>query len=62
MPDALAVPVWYGVLAWLACWDVTLAVHLAPGPLGAELVLHFLIVTACLLVVLVKLAGRRWLW
>lgn len=58
----MEIAVVYGIVAWLACWDIDLAVRLLPGPLTADLVLKFLVVTVCLVVVLVKLARAHWLW
>lgn len=52
----------YAILAWLACWDIDLAVRLLPGPLTADLVLKFVVVTICLLVICVNLARAHWLW
>jgi hypothetical protein len=52
----------YAVVAWLAGWDIDLAVIVARGPLMVDPVLKFVVVTICLVVVLVKLAQAHWLW
>ena len=52
----------YGIVAWLAAWDIDLAVIVARGPLTVDPVLKFIVVTICLVVVLVKLARAHWLW
>jgi hypothetical protein len=62
MSAMLEIAVCYGILAWLGCWDVDLAVRLLPGPLTADLMLKFLIVTICLVIVLVAMARHGWLW
>ena len=52
----------YGIVAWLAAWDIDLAIIIARGPLTVDPVLKFIVVTICLVVVLVKLARAHWLW
>jgi hypothetical protein len=52
----------YFVVAWLAAWDIDLAVIVARGPLTVDPALKFVVVTICLVVVLVKLARAHWLW
>jgi hypothetical protein len=52
----------YFVVAWLACWLVDLIIIVARGPVLIDPILKLVIVLVCLIVVLVKLAERHWLW
>ena len=51
----------YGVVAWLACWLIDLIITVARGPLLIDPILKLVIVLACLLIILVRLAKHGWL-
>lgn len=51
----------YGVVAWLACWLIDLIITVARGPLLIDPILKLIIVLACLLIILVRLARHGWL-
>jgi ribose/xylose/arabinose/galactoside ABC-type transport system permease subunit len=51
--------IYFGVIAWLATWDVSLVIGLANGPLTLGIALDFIIVTLCLFAILWR-APRPW--
>ena len=57
MDATIAVPVWYFVVAWLACWAVDL---LGVEPFASR-ILKAVVVLVCLIIVLWRLAHHGWL-
>jgi len=56
------VAIYYGIVAWLACWEVDLTVAIARGPLFIDPIIKWIIVLICLVIILRGDMRLTWGW
>lgn len=62
MDIAASLAIFYGVVAWLACWAIDLIILVARSPVvPLDPVLKLIVVLVCLIFLLIRVGRHGWL-